>query len=502
MTAPHGMKLRKYQARAVASIAREWRNGHRAVLCVVPTGGGKTVIAEHMIADARSRGERVLFVVHTVDLLAQTRRRFVKRFGLIDVSTDNPHAPIQIATVQGLLSKLNARQSDIAQQSIDDVTPGNTTGQPALPPADLVVFDEAHHYLADEWGRLDKRYASSRVLGLTATPERQDGTPLGDMFDRLVVGALYSELIADGHLAECYVYQPPNADDVEGSNLAKNPIDAYEKHAPGSRAFVFASNVKMAERWRDEFNERGHVAAVIHAKTPKPERESLIADFDAGRVMVLCNVYCLTEGVDVPIAACCILARGCRHVGTFLQMAGRVLRPHPSKEAAILIDLNGATHRHGLPTEDREYSLTGEGIRRVKLAALRNCPACGCTHPTAPACPDCGFVYPIRKQPPPRIFDLELAKVFAGKKTPPDAKRREYERLRRVQRENGYTLFFVIKEYKKLFGDPPIISDATPIEKRNEAARLRAISIARKYKPGWMAVSFKRVFGHWPERGI
>lgn len=471
------MRLRDYQERAVRGIFREWSHRRRSVLCVVPTGGGKTVIAIHVIAQALATNERVLFVVHTRDLLTQTVKRLRATFGNLAVSADNRHAPVFVTTVQGL------------------------TGRAKFPPAHLIVLDEAHHYVAEEWGAVGRHYVMARVLGLTATPERQDGKPLGDLFESLVVGALYSELLKAGHLVECMVYQPPSQGDVMGSDLACNPLDAYERHAPGSLAFLFAHNVKMATQWRDDATARGVNAALITGKTPKHEREAMTERFARGDLSLLSNVYCLTEGIDVPAATTCILARGCRHVGTYLQMVGRILRPSPDtgKTMGILIDLSGATHTHGMPTEDREYSLEGDGIRRIETGALRTCPECGCTAPSAPACPECGFVFPVRKQAAPHIYSLELRAVFAGKATPADAKRDEYKRLRRVQRTNGYALYWVIKEYKKLFGEAPVISDATEREKRNEAARLLRIQLSRGFRKGWMAENFRRQFGHYPQ---
>jgi superfamily II DNA or RNA helicase len=79
-------------------------------------------------------------------------------------------------------------------------------------------------------------------------------------------------------------------------------------------------------------------------------------------VRVLTNVNTLTEGVDVPEARTCILARSFGHVGGYLQAAGRVLRAAPGKESAVVVDLTGATIRHGLPTTDRTYSLSGRAI--------------------------------------------------------------------------------------------------------------------------------------------
>src|SRR6185369_8354499 len=132
----------------------------------------------------------------------------------------------------------------------------------------------------------------------------------------------------------------------------------------------------------------------IHADTPWLLRRARIEAFrlqrpqpllDAGTTerpsLVLVNVYTLTEGVDVPEASCCILARGCGHPGMLLQTAGRVGRAAPGKTGATLLDLRGVTHKLGLWEADREWSLEGRACdmtreEREREKQSHTCPAC------------------------------------------------------------------------------------------------------------------------------
>ncbi len=219
-----------------------------------------------------------------------------------------------------------------------------------------------------------------------------------------------------------------------------------------------------------------------------------------GDLDCICNVQTMTEGVDVPRAAVCMLASACRHCGGYLQRAGRVLRPHETKTAAILIDLVGASILHGLPTEDRSYSLDGEPIKRTCIVPLKNCPACGAVVNSAYVdCPECTWHFEAqRERKGLKIYSLELVEVYAGKDTPIDAKRREYQRLRTMQRTNKYPFYWVVKQYKELFDEPLVIHDASNDEKRAEFARLRAVGMKRGAKPNFAKVMFKNLFGHWP----
>jgi superfamily II DNA or RNA helicase len=475
--------LRPYQESAVVGVYNAWQSGHRSVCLVAPTGAGKTRLGEEFVYRARAAAEPVLWIAHRRELLRQAAERLRLRFGalavgIIAASEDpSPYAAIQVATVQTLLAR-------------DE-----------RPPASLIVFDEAHHYVADDWKALAAHYSSARALGLTATPERQDGRPLGDIFDAIVVAAKYSELLREGFLVPCRVYQPPK---ILGSDLAQDPLEAYKRFGEGSRAFVFCGAVDVAYQLAERCRTEGIPAATIEAKTPKAERDQILADFAAGAVRVLTNVFALTEGVDVPAARTVILASACSHVGGYLQRVGRVLRPHPEKPDAIVIDLTGATLLHGMPTEDREYSLEGKGIIRTSLAPLKTCPKCAATILAAyEVCPECGWKFGgdgSSGRAMPKVWDLELRAVFAGADTPSTAKEREYRRLRELARSRGWNLYFVVKEYRKLFGEAPRITDATPEEKLAEYERLRALGAERKFKPGFAKVRFKELFGHWPER--
>lgn len=208
-----------------------------------------------------------------------------------------------------------------------------------VPPADVLVIDEAHHVMADTYRSLVTRYPDARVLGLTATPERGDGRPLGDIFDDLVVAADYSELIKSGDLV----------------------------NVEGKRTLAFFSRLSEVYNYTGRFTSEGQVPAafVESKKTPTSWRDEVLHQFSKGRYRVLCSVDVLTEGVDVPVAQVALSSRSFQHVGTMLQCFGRVMRPSDGKKSATVIDLTGATHVHGLPNEDREYSLkTDKPIRR------------------------------------------------------------------------------------------------------------------------------------------
>jgi DNA repair protein RadD len=475
--------LRDYQSRAVAGVLAAQCEGHRGVCLVAPTGAGKTRLAEELTHLELRNGGRVLFIAHRGELVGQTVKRLRHSLGAHAVGgiapryAYTPDLPTQVATVQSLLAR--------------DVRP----------PADLVIWDEFHHAMADDWGRVLEAYPTARLVGLTATPERSDGKPLGDLCSAMVVAACYSELLTAGHLVPCRVLQPP---EQLAKGIALDPVDAYLRHGEGRPGFVFCPTVDHAEDVSRRLTAAGVPALPVSERTSAGARDRALEQLADGRTRILCNVYALTEGVDVPRASICILARGCGHVGQYLQIAGRILRPCQGKADALLVDLTGASLVHGLPTDDRFYSL-GDGIvRNPALPPLRICMQCGATFEShALTCPMCGATKTVdaKGREPPRIHNVELREVYAGTATPEDAKTREYQRLRAYQLDRGWSVEWTVREYRRLFGAAPDLSDVPQAERDQCLARFEAVGRDKGFRGGFAAARYRELFGTWPKRG-
>ena len=329
--------LRDYQERAVLRVRELWEEeGKKAVCLVAPTGAGKTRICEELIDDDQT----ALWVAHRRDLVEQTAAILTRRFGLASVGMNmggypsNPKARIQVGTVQTLLHR-------------------------GIPKAKHVVLDEAHHYVAECWKQIAEMHPEAKCIGPTATPQRADGTPLGDIFDALHVVASYSQLQADGFLVPVSMFR---AKESLGDDLVRDVLEAWAEFSGGVQTFVFCARVSIAEEVAKKFREMGVTAASISASTSRITRVDRLSRFRQGSIRVLVSVGTLTEGIDVPEAGCGILMRRYVHPGLYLQTAGRLLRPAEGKSLARLIDLTGSTIKLGLPDTDREYSLTGRAI--------------------------------------------------------------------------------------------------------------------------------------------
>lgn len=381
----------------------------RLLLCL-PTGGGKTVCAALFILGAVAKGKRVLFLAHRRELVTQAWAKLLEMGlgaesvgvimgdGWITNPADGmlfdarrPNAPVQVASVQTLAKR-------------------------ALPPADVVFLDEAHHATAATNRKLIQHYAAqgAAIIGLTATPCRGDGRGLDDVFGRLHVIARPSELIAEGYLVapEVYSVPPPDLSKVKSTGgdydldelgeamdraeLVGKLVEHWQELANGRSTIVFATTVAHSQSIVGKFVAAGIKAEHLDGTTPTEERDAILGRLASGETQVVSNCQVLTEGFDCPRVKTVILARPTQSLGLFLQMAGRGLRPW-NDVPALLLDHAGCARRHGLPQQDRVWTLEGrpKGSRRASSEtdpSVKFCPQCSRTVLRGVlACPACGF---------------------------------------------------------------------------------------------------------------
>lgn len=394
---------RAYQARALTLARGAFGKGKRAILLVGPTGMGKTTIAGMIAVGAVERARQrlvssptpraaVVMLAHRRELISQAAARF-REFGL-DVGAHgvNPLAPVQVTSPQVILARRK------------------------MPEADLVIVDEAHHYVSDEWGQIPAGYLASgaKIVGLTATAARADGIGLGAVFDHLVVVAQIGELTSLRFLVECKTFCPKH----EPNRLALEPWEAYEKWGEGRSNVVFAPHVKAAEDFAADFRKRGVDAAVVEGNTHEDERDDILARFASGDLRVVVNVMVLTEGWDCPRAKVCTMARRFAHPSLYLQAGGRVLRPERGMAApgeyARILDLAGNYALHGDIAEERIWSLLGSACRRrgaIDPNAVRLCRSChNEIPPDLDRCPVCLAPTPLQRTPKGEGVELEEAR--------------------------------------------------------------------------------------------
>jgi len=432
-------------------------------------------MGQMVLARAVAAKRRCLWLTHTKELVAQSARRLGA--GIIAAGYPRTAANlIQVASIQTLLAR------EIWE------------------PFDVVVFDECHHAASERYAELLNMWLGAFWLGLTATPQRSDGRPLGGMFEALVVAAHHSELLRGGHLVSVRLFRPDRELD---RGIATDVLGAIQKHGTGRTGFVYCGSVDRAKVIAGILSLSDIPAVCVHDSTPREEREDALKKLGTGELRFITNVNTMTEGVDVPSASMCVFESSIGHLSTAIQRWGRVLRACDGKRDAIICDLPGVTHRPGwIPLQDLDYSLDGDGIRpRAGAPSLHVCLKCGFVWETGAACERCGWRPPVKAKEGPRIYNKELLEVYCGQQTPEWAKKAEWNRLVELCRGRKINVTFAESQYRKLFQeDPPREIRGDVEQMRADWDQFRAEAKRRGYKPGWAAFQFRTVYGASPPR--
>jgi len=448
--------LRPYQEEAVERVRRAIRDGRRRILLTLPTGAGKTATGSHILAAALMKGSRSMFVAHRTEIIDQTVSTFY-RFGVTQLGVvrakdprRNESQPIQVCSIATLARRAHLRDIKV------------------------VVIDECHRSCAATYKQhLFDAYPEAVFLGLTATPVRADGKPLGEQWQELVQGARYSELIEGGHIVAPLVYSTPVLPDLATVHTSQGDYDQkeleeavnrraligdlltqWQKLHGGRRTVAFAVSVAHSKAIVDVFRGAGIRAEHLDGTTPEDERRAMLERLRTHETQLVSQCAVLQEGWDQPECKCLLIARPTKSLGLWMQMAGRCLRPWspmPSESSVqpLILDHGGNYDRHDAPHLDREWSLTAKP-KKAGVAPTKMCPECyAYVGASAAVCEHCGYVFVVKETKPPAPIPVDLAlRTLMGE----DAQLSFFRRTAKKARERGRMYGWVAHEFSRRFG--------------------------------------------------
>lgn len=389
------LQKREYQIKGKAALYESIRNGNKRILWVFPTGGGKSTMASDVTKDCIKAGKRVLFMVHSKELVQQFAQRLRSQYRINSAIIMAGHPtdysqPVQVASVQTLVRR-------------------------EAPKADLIFIDESHRAKANTYEKILAKYPGAIIVGLTATPFRTDGKGLGDIFEDIVHPVKIRELIDLGFLVPTQCYVPAASVDMSGvkmtagdynkkqmaekyndHNIISGAVENYRKFADGKKAIVFCVNVELSKTVCDRFKEQGISSAQLDGTSDKEERRKMVQQFADGKIRVLVNCQIFTEGFDIPDTEVVILMRSTKSLGMYVQMVGRGLRPAPGKTECIVIDHGRNVIEHGF-VENYDlapFSLDTTKPKKETEPKCKTCKSCeSVVDRFASECECCGAVF-------------------------------------------------------------------------------------------------------------
>lgn len=367
-------------------VERTVHDRHRN-LVVAATGTGKTVVAGldyRRLCDPQS-GHRpnLLFVAHRKEILDQSIRTYREvladaNFGEKFVGGARPERWDHVfASVQSL----------------------NSYGVHNLPPDhfDIVVIDEFHHAEAATYRKLLDHLQPRELLGLTATPERADGTDVRSFFDGRTAAELRLwEALGQDLLCPFHYFGIADGTDLSQVNWSRGRYDEqglsniYTGNdararivlrqvrdkivdVGGMRALGFCASVAHAEYMAHVFTQAGIAARAVSGTTSQTDRENALVDLRERRVNALFAADLFNEGLDLPDVDTVLFLRPTESATIFLQQLGRGLRRAPGKAVLTALDFVGH-HRKEFRFDARYRALTGATRRGLEEQVQRGFP--------------------------------------------------------------------------------------------------------------------------------
>lgn len=390
--------LRPYQTDAIESVRQSLRSGKKAPILVCPTGSGKTVMGSEIIRLTVEKGGKVLFLAHRAELISQTSKKLsdigVRHEKITAGKVSRLTQAVQVASVQTLIRR--------------DLGSWEPT---------VIITDECHLACAKSYMDIHARWPNALRLGLTATPRRADGKGLDQVYDDICMGPTVRSLQESGFLAQCRCFSHPRSfdasklhlhmgeydmkeahEEIVRKGIMGNAIEDYKAHGRDMTAVVFCCTVEHAEEVAASFRGAGYAAEHVDGGMAESERKRVLSGVSDGRVKILVSVDLVSVGFDAPILGCAILLRPTQSLTVFLQQVGRILRPYPGKDEAVVLDHVGNVLRHGLLDMVHEWSLDAKKKKKGDKggkALVWQCQECFSIVPVSDAnCPECGTCKP------------------------------------------------------------------------------------------------------------
>lgn len=369
-----------------------------------------------------------MFLAPKRELLKQTAQKLDRwasfGYGMIQASDrgkSNLYLPIQVASVDTLVSRAVKRNRLV------------------LPPIRNVICDEAHLYQTHLRNQMMELFPDARIVGLTATPGRFDGRPMGSQYDYLIEAATPKQLIRDGYLVPGWYTAPSKPDfskvkivageynkkqhDEIMEPLLGDIVDTWLADCGDMRTLVFANQVGHSVWLAERFREAGVSAEHCDGTASEKYRDAVFGRFESGETQVLSQVDLAGYGYDLPAISCIVLAKRTASIVRYIQALGRAARRDGAEKKRFRVnDHGGNVYDHGYFEDDRHWSLSGVrsiGARR-KLAGKRakeslrlRCPKCKTVFDGSLTCPECGHYFE-RTAKAFKVVDGELVQIKKG----------------------------------------------------------------------------------------
>ena len=397
-------------------------HGGRSVVLQQPTGTGKSRVGVEIVQYFKNQSKPIYFITQSGNLLwqfSETLTEYGLNHGIVKSGCPTLRYRVQVISVQSLMSRLHLIDEPYA-----------------------VIFEECHHAASNQFKKVLEVWPNVKLIGLTATPSRPDGKPL-DMFEHMIISPGLRWFIDNAYLADYDYYIPEEfntsgihrlAGDFNHKELDEaavhdakrigNFVKHYQKYASGLPGIAFGVSIADAENISKSFIDANYNMVSLHSKTP--DVDQVLKDAKKGKYDLLSTCDLVGEGTDIKRLTCMLDGRPTQSLVIQIQHWGRPLRAlyapghdlstlsgrraameEGGKGKAQILDFSSNYTRHGLPDDEREWSLDGKP-KTASASVYKRCPSCQRPVPTFKReCPECGYEFPCVAVPQEEIKERE-----------------------------------------------------------------------------------------------
>ncbi len=337
----------------------------------VATGGGKTVIAGHII---KALEYPSLFLVHTKDLLYQAADMFSEMFGAdrVGIIGDGQVeiGEITVATTQ-TMSRIYGVEYEHSEYEDVEKWEDDATGSLAMKKASwvqnamnqigVVFFDECHRVAASTAMEVMAALTNPRFrIGLSASPWRDDGADLAIQacLGPVAYSITASDLIDLGFLVPPVIRMvdiPPRSfprkvpyatiykeyiveNEDRNAHIVSSACSMVRRKKP---CLVLVQHIRHGEHLQRLISDAlGTWVPFISGRDNALARKGAIDDIRKGKSGILIASVIADEGLDIKPLSGLILAGAGKSSVKALQRVGRILRIFDGKHNAEVVDFN------------------------------------------------------------------------------------------------------------------------------------------------------------------
>lgn len=354
-------------------------------LIVAATGTGKTVISAFDYNRFRMQNQghgRLLYIAHREEILKQARKTFCsvlqdQNFGELWVGNYAPQGNLDALFVSNITANNNFdKLKELGQDYYD-----------------FIIIDEAHHSSASTYRQVIDFFKPHLFVGLTATPERMDGTSLlPDFCGRISAEIRLPKALSEGLLTPFHYFCVTDSADLSSSELWVNGkydtdklslklstlercslivsrLKLYLADENACKALCFCASQQHADYMCEMFNTKYNLKSAVLTSKNSEERKELREKLARGDINYLFVVDIFNEGVDIPEVDTVLFLRPTESLTIFLQQLGRGLRLYPGKQVLTVLDFVAQANKNYDFASRFRALLTKTGVNVEKQVA-------------------------------------------------------------------------------------------------------------------------------------